>query len=287
MSLPSTRPSPDPSDLPPTHPASGSGATDAAAPPWYVELFTELPNALWRAAVPPALTAAEVDFLERIALPAGGAVLDVPCGSGRHALELARRGHHVCGVDVSVEAIDFARDAAAAAGLTVDLRVGDMAALDLRDAVAGLPFDLVACLGNAFGYLEHDDTRRFLAGVRSLTAPGGVIVIDTGFVAESFLPGLALEEEPMTIGGVEMISVNRYDTRSSRFITDMTFRRGSEEHRGTSVQHVYTAAEIARLVVDAGYPDIEMYGDVDGSPYRWGDRRLLLVGRASPARTVT
>jgi len=250
-------------------------------PAWYTELFTELPNALWRAAIPPQVTAAEVDFLERVGLPATGAVLDVPCGSGRHALELARRGHRVCGVDVSVEAIDFARAAAAAEGLTLDLRVGDMADLEVRDSPTNPPFDLVVCLGNAFGYLEHDDTRRFLAQVHALTAPGGAIVIDTGFVAESFLPGLVLEEEPMTIDGIEMISVNRYDPRTSRFVTDMTFRRGNEEHVGTSVQHVYTSAEIARLVVEAGFERVEMYGAVDGSAYQWGDRRLLLVARAA------
>ena len=113
-----------------------SGRHPAGRPPWYTQLFTELPNALWRAAVPPDATSAEVDFLERMARRAAGSVLDVPCGSGRHALELARRGHRVCGVDVSVEAIDCR--AGSRGGAACDRpRVVDMAQLDLREAVIG------------------------------------------------------------------------------------------------------------------------------------------------------
>jgi hypothetical protein len=134
-------------------------------------------------------------------------------------------------------------------------------------------------MGNAFGYLDHDATQVFLADLARIVVPGGALVLDYGFVAESFLPGLALEEEPMTIGGVEATSVNTYDTADSRWLTEFTFRRGDEVHRGTSVQYVYTAAEVSRLVAAAGFSGVERYGDADGSPYRFGSPRLLLVAR--------
>jgi SAM-dependent methyltransferase len=239
---------------------------------WYADFFTELPNAFWRAAVPPALTTAEVDFIIRTAgLRPGDRVLDVPCGSGRHTLELARRGCRVTGLDVSAEAIDHARDAAAAERLSVDLRVGDMRTLptDVRAEAA-------VCLGNAFGYLEHDGTRKFLADLAGLLEPGGSLVLDYGFVAETLLPNLEIEEPPMTLGGVEAVSVNEYDTANSRWITNFTFRRGDEEHHGTSVQHVYTSAEVTRLVTEAGFTQVALYGDTDATPFRLGSPRLLL-----------
>lgn len=83
----------------------------------------------------------------------------------------------------------------------------------------------------------------------------------------------------MTIGGIEAESVNEYDAVNSRWLTRFTFRRGDEEHRGTSVQHVYTAAEVVRLVREAGFTGTDLYGDPDGSPFRFGSPRLLLVAR--------
>ncbi|GIJ46614.1 methyltransferase [Virgisporangium aliadipatigenens] len=233
---------------------------------WYTDFFTELPNAFWRAAVPPEHTTAEVDFLTRF-VPAGAHVLDVPCGSGRHTLALAGRGYRVTGLDVSAEAIAHAKRQAP----QLDLRVVDMAELpsDLRA-------DAAICMGNSFGYLPHEGTERFLA---TLAGIAGTLVLDTGFVAESLLHNLQVEEEPMTLGGIEATSVNSYDVADSAWITEFTFRRGDEVHRGTSVQHVYTSAEIARLVRRAGYADVRMFGDVDGGPYRLGSPRLLLVAR--------
>jgi SAM-dependent methyltransferase len=248
---------------------------------WYDDFFTELPNAFWRAAVPAEATEAEVDFLVRAIKP-GRSVLDVCCGSGRHALALARRGYHVTGVDVSAEAIRYAQRTADDDGLAVDLRVGDMRALptDVRA-------DAAICMGNAFGYLEHEGTQAFLADLAKIVRPGGALVLDYGFAAESMLPGVALEEEPMTIGGVEATSVNTYDVAESRWLTEMTFRRGDEMHRGTSVQHVYTSAEVGRLVAAAGFTEVERYGDADRSPYRLGSPRLLLIGRRSAGPEAT
>jgi SAM-dependent methyltransferase len=242
---------------------------------WYTDFFTELPNAFWRAAVPPEHTAAEVDFLVRVAgLRPGSRVLDLPCGSGRHSLELARRGCRVTGVDVSAEAVAFARDAAARERTDLDLRIGDMAAVPTDVRV-----DLAICMGNSFGYLEHTGTERFLADLATVVVPGGSIVLDYGFVAESLLPGLELEEPPMTFGGIEAVSVNEYDAAGSRWLTAFTFRRGAQEHRGTSVQHVYTAAEVVRMVTAAGFTGVDLYGDPDGSPFSLGSPRLLLVAR--------
>jgi hypothetical protein len=56
---------------------------------WYTDFFTDLANNFWRGAVHPSQTSAEIDFV--VGLAPGLRVLDAPCRSGRHSIELARR----------------------------------------------------------------------------------------------------------------------------------------------------------------------------------------------------
>ena len=66
-------------------------------------------------------TIQEVDFvLEELSLQPGDSILDVGCGTGRHSIELAKRGYTVTGLDLSSEMLVRAADAAQAAGVNVD-----------------------------------------------------------------------------------------------------------------------------------------------------------------------
>ena len=92
---------------------------------WYEELFTDYADAYDRQPFTQG-TPGECDFIEKeIAGDRTMAILDIGCGTGRHAIELARRGYRVTGVDLSPSQIEAARIKAAAAGVPVDFRVGD------------------------------------------------------------------------------------------------------------------------------------------------------------------
>jgi SAM-dependent methyltransferase len=96
----------------------------------------------------------EVDFLlEELQVPPGARILDVGCGTGRHSIELARRGYRVTGLDLSAEMLARARAKAQAAGVHVDWVRGDATKFSI-DA----PFDAAICLcEGAFGLLGSSD----------------------------------------------------------------------------------------------------------------------------------
>jgi SAM-dependent methyltransferase len=116
-------------------------------------------------------TVSEVDRALKILKPRGDErILDLACGSGRHALELRRRGFGVVGVDISPELIEIARGEAAAADLEVEFVLADLRDLSYEDE-----FDLVLNLNDgAIGYLESDEeNRRAFATIARALRPGG------------------------------------------------------------------------------------------------------------------
>lgn len=122
-------------------------------------------------------TADEVDRLVRSAgLARDHRILDLCCGQGRHALELAQRGFAwVTGLDRSRYLIRLARRRATQRHLHVSFHEGDARNFRLG---AG-KFDCACILGNSFGYFERsEDDRAVLEGARRALAPGGVLVMD-------------------------------------------------------------------------------------------------------------
>ncbi|MDX8032278.1 class I SAM-dependent methyltransferase [Lentzea sp. BCCO 10_0856] len=233
---------------------------------WYTSFFTDLANSFWRGAVQPAQTVAEVDFITGFT-SAGARVLDAPCGSGRHSIELAGRGYPVVGLDISAEAIAFARTLSS----DVDWRLDDVRNL----AAHGVSADIAICMGNSFGYLTHLESQQFLA---DLAAVAPVAVLDYGCAAEVLLPSLPGEIR-MSAGGVDMTAANTYDVASGRLLIDFTFTDGERVQRSGCVQHVYTAGELSRMLIAAGFSSVELFGDTDGGAFGIGSHRLLAVAR--------
>lgn len=74
-------------------------------------------------------------------LPSGARILEVAPGPGYLAIELARRGYEVTGLDISRSFIRIARENAARAGVRARFELGDASAMPFGDD----SFDLVVC----------------------------------------------------------------------------------------------------------------------------------------------
>lgn len=96
----------------------------------------------------------EVDFLlEELQVPPGARILDVGCGTGRHSIELAKRGYRMTGLDLSPAMLARARAKADAAGVHVD-----WVQANATQFYFDQPFDAAICLcEGAFGLLGTRD----------------------------------------------------------------------------------------------------------------------------------
>ena len=111
----------------------------------------------------------EADLVAHLLGDSRGPVLDAGCGTGRVAIELARRGFAVQGVDADADMLATARSKAP----ELPWHHGDLA--HLGAALAG-PFDLVLLAGNVMIFLDPGTEQAVLAACAERLAPGGLLV---------------------------------------------------------------------------------------------------------------
>jgi len=239
---------------------------------WAREFFTGLVVEMWLHVTPPEQTRREADFLEKaLRLPAGAQVLDVPCGGGRHSIELASRGYRLTGVDISTEFLAQARAAAEANQQAVTWEQRSM--LDLPWTAR---FDGAYCLGNSLPGLDAADLLAYLQGVARALKPGGRLALDSGIIAESILPNLK-QRAWWQMGDILSLVHNRYDPAQGRLHHDFTLIRAGQVERKTGFSLVLTYREFYQLLGQAGFAEIEGYGSLALEPYRLGSHQLFLT----------
>lgn len=111
---------------------------------------------------------------ERYKLAHKGKLLDVACGEGTFAVQMAAAGWDVTGIDQSDEMLQFAKQHAEERKVKVNLEKKDMRDLDFSPS-----FDLATCLYDALNYiLEEIDLKLTFAGVNHCLKPGGYFIFD-------------------------------------------------------------------------------------------------------------
>ncbi len=242
-------------------------------PVWYNTFFRGIAVDFWRTALPQSYTDAEVDFLAKtLTADSGRKLLDVPCGTGRHLIPLAKRGFEMTGVDISDECL--AATKWDAGSLAIQLRLSDM-----RDLPYEQEFDGAYCCGNSFGYMSPAGAVEFVAAIHRTLKPGCRFVLESGMAAESILPTL-LPGREMEVGEITVRSVTNYDATDSRLDIDYTFERAGISETRSSSHYVMTVSEIRRLLEAAGFSIDAILGEMsDASPYQLRSPRLVMVAQ--------
>lgn len=230
--------------------------------PWYDRIFPVDPDT--------------VDLLAGL-LPQHGRALDLACGTGGHALALARRGHAVAASDLDAAMIALARRAFAASGIPADL-----ATLDLRDApkaYAGERFDLVYCIGNSLVHLTGaGEIAALLSGLRPLVAPGGALVLQI-LHYDRILDRDIRALPPISPPGVSFLRFYEPAGDLLRFRTELSVD-GEPPRRGEVPLRPLRFGELTGALAAAGFRAEARYGDFDRSPVTADARCVVTIDRA-------
>ncbi|RLB60008.1 MAG: hypothetical protein DRI90_14740 [Deltaproteobacteria bacterium] len=197
----------------------------------------------------------ETKFIEQsLRLERGSRVLDLACGPGVHAVELASRGYQMVGVDLSSTMLALANDYSAKRGTTVSFIQGDMRKLNLEDV-----FDGIYCWSSSFGYFDEAANLEVLKRVARALRTGGRFALDVtnrDFVAPRS-PNMAWFEKPGCVCMDEM----KFDFYTSRMITKrmVMFEEGRSTELEMSIR-LYTLHELGKLLGKIGLKVIEVSG---------------------------
>ncbi len=116
----------------------------------------------------------EADFIEEsLGVAKGGVLLDLACGGGQHAVELAQRGYGVVGYDLSLYQLAVAADVAQEYGQKLNLLQGDMREMAFEEM-----FDGIYCWNTSFGYFEEEKNAAVAQRIFRALRPGGMFLLD-------------------------------------------------------------------------------------------------------------
>ncbi|HWL32046.1 MAG TPA: class I SAM-dependent methyltransferase [Gaiellaceae bacterium] len=202
----------------------------------------------------------DVEFYVEEAVSSGGPVVELACGTGRISVPLAKAGVSVIGVDASAGMLEVAREYAAAEGVVLDLRLGD-----LREPPVAERVPLVLIPFRSLLHMTTEQERlRALRAARELLLPGGRLVFDVFAPSAEDVEdthGRWLEREP----GI----FERADWDEDERTLTLSVRRGDA---ASTMQLAWLSPPEWRLLLDRAGFDIEaQWGWFDRRPYSGGE----------------
>jgi len=209
-------------------------------------------------------TVKEVDFLlEELKLPPGSRILDLGCGTGRHSVELAKRGYQITGVDISSGMLAEAKKAAKKAGVEVEWIHADAAQFK-SDRL----FDAAICLcEGAFGLLGMDDDPfehelSILRNINAALKPNGktILTVTNGLALIRKFTQEDVEKgrfNPVTMAEVCPLEYDSKEGKKSLLVRERGF----------------VPSELVIMFRQAGFEVKHIWGGTAGN---WGRRKIDL-----------
>lgn len=214
----------------------------------------------------------EIDNLIMLAdLKPGDSVLDSCCGQGRHSIVLSDRGFKVTGVDLTESYLEKARGSAAEKGLEIEFIREDILNFTRENT-----FEAATNLYNSLGYFEDpDDDLVYFKNIYLSLKKGGKFIIEcTGkeVLSRDFRDCFWYEYDDFKIMVEYSVNLN-WTELETRWI----FLKEGKETDTVFRHRIYSALELACLLSDAGFCQIEFFGDYDGIPYDQNAQRLIAI----------
>ena len=213
-------------------------------------------------------------------------ILDAACGTGMHALALAKSGYKVAGADFSSEMIKKAQRNAVFAGLELQLETTGFGSL--ASVFGKSRFDAVLCLGNSLPHLILDEDIDFtLIDFYASLKPGGLLLVQNrNFDAVMQKQDRWMDPQAFQEGDEQWVFERFYDFNPDGTIgfniVDL-HRNGLSEWKSTVVSTLLKPQlrdDLVKKATRAGFTRIRTFGTLGGDPFDpQASGNLILIAR--------
>ncbi|MFA6320936.1 MAG: class I SAM-dependent methyltransferase [Candidatus Omnitrophota bacterium] len=205
-------------------------------------------------------TVGECDFIEQeITQDKSLKILDIGCGTGRHAIELTKRGYEVTGVDLSENQIKRAREKAKEAGMVIDFQVQDARNLSFDGE-----FDMAIMLcEGGFSLMETDEMNFAIlkSAARALNGHGKFVFTTLNGLFPLFHSVSEFYKSSAQKEGQSQCKECSFDLMTFRDHNTAVFEDDSGNKRELKCnERYYVPSEITWLLKTLGFKKIDIFG---------------------------
>jgi SAM-dependent methyltransferase len=238
---------------------------------WFVDLYDEFRMRTGFGRVSEEETRKDVDFIcDVLDLHEGAKVLDLFCGTGRHSLELARRGYLSTGIELNPGYLELGKQSSKGIANAPKFIQGDVRYVDFGEG-----YDAVIVMFQSFGYFADSEDKSVLSKIFDSLKPKGrflIEILNRDWILKNFR-----EIQKTEIDGIQVIEKREFDVLTSRnnFIIQRYENDGVVTKRGS--WRMYSAHEMKNILEGIGFRLVGGFANLEKEPLTINTRLMRMV----------
>ena len=196
-------------------------------------------------------------------------LLELACGTGRHAFELEKLGYQIVATDYSEDMLACARRKAHESGSSVRFERQDMRSLN----VVGEPFDAAICLFDSIGYVETNDALfDVMRGVHHHLRPKGLLILEFWHAAAMLRDYDPIRVRRWSLPEGELIRISETELDCVRQLATVTYTinelRGDGTYQSlkeTQTNRYFLVQEMSGWLSVSGFSPVEWFAGFAGN----------------------